>query len=172
MQNAVIHLEQYMTMVQWQLAIGNSKLIAPAKESQKTHNTLPCAKKVPKTVRIFRILFYKHLCKSFLLFWSMLSLNYICNRLKCSCLFSTVGGNVRVIRGCAFVEYNQEYNLSWNITSFHGAEESIKDNCHTTVNNTYVCTCGQHNCNGAKITQVSALLIAVLPLITFGIFHQ
>jgi len=82
----------------------------------------------------------------------------------CRKIYQDVRGDVRVIRGCAWEEYKRI-----------GAETSKKVDCYKTVMeeyNTYVCTCIGENCNGAKTTQVSALLIAVLPLITFGIFHQ
>lgn len=82
----------------------------------------------------------------------------------CRKIYQDVRGDVRVIRGCAWEEYKRV-----------GAEKSKKVDCYKTVMeeyNTYVCTCTDDFCNGAKITQVSALLIAVLPLITFGFFHQ
>jgi hypothetical protein len=82
----------------------------------------------------------------------------------CRKIYQDVRGDIRVIRGCAWEEYKRV-----------GAEKSKKVDCYKTVMeeyNTYVCTCIGDFCNGAKITQVPALLIAVLPLITFGIFHQ
>lgn len=82
----------------------------------------------------------------------------------CRKIYQDVRGDVRVIRGCAWEEYKRI-----------GEEKSKKTDCYKTVMeeyNTYVCTCEGENCNGAKTTQVSALLMAVLPLITFGIFHQ
>lgn len=82
----------------------------------------------------------------------------------CRKIYQDVRGDVRVIRGCAWEEYTRI-----------GETKSKKTACYKTVMeeyNTYVCTCEGNNCNGAKITQVSALLMAVLPLITFGIFHQ
>jgi len=82
----------------------------------------------------------------------------------CRKIYQDVRGDVRVIRGCAWEEYTRI-----------GEEKSKSDTCYKTVMeeyNTYVCTCTKDGCNGAKVTQVSALLLAVLPLITFGIFHQ
>jgi len=82
----------------------------------------------------------------------------------CRKIYQDVRGDVRIIRSCAWEEYTRI-----------GEDESKKDACYKTVMeeyNTYVCTCEGELCNGAKVTQVSALLIAVLPLITFGIFHQ
>jgi hypothetical protein len=82
----------------------------------------------------------------------------------CRKIYQDVRGDIRVIRGCAWEEYTRI-----------GEKESKKTACYKTVMeeyNTYVCTCEGDNCNGAKITQVSTLLMVVLPLITFGIFHQ
>jgi len=82
----------------------------------------------------------------------------------CRKIYQDVRGDVRIIRGCAWEEYTRI-----------GEEKSEKNTCYKTVMeeyNTYVCTCTEDGCNGAKVTQVSALLIAILPLITFGIFHQ
>jgi len=83
----------------------------------------------------------------------------------CRKIYQDVRGDVRVIRGCAWEEYTRL-----------GEKESQKNICYKTVMeeyNTYVCTCdNEEGCNGAKITQVSTLLMVALPLITFGIFHQ
>jgi len=82
----------------------------------------------------------------------------------CRKIYQDVRGDVRVIRGCAWEEYKRV-----------GAEKSKKVDCYKTVMeeyNTYVCTCTDDYCNGAKMTQVSVVLFAVLPLITFGLFHQ
>jgi hypothetical protein len=83
----------------------------------------------------------------------------------CRKIYQDVRGDIRVIRGCAWEEYTRL-----------GEKESQKNICYKTVMeeyNTYVCTCdNEEGCNGAKITQVSTLLMVALPLITFGIFHQ
>jgi len=65
-----------------------------------------------------------------------------------------------VTRGCVWEGYNYgPYNMG------------PKDECFY-ANATNVCTCIEDFCNRARITQVSAMLIAVLPLITLRIFHQ
>jgi len=82
----------------------------------------------------------------------------------CRKIYQDVRGDVRIIRGCAWEAYKRA-----------GEKVAKKTTCYKTVMeeyNTYVCTCETENCNGAKVTHVSALLIAIVPLITFGIFHQ
>merc|ERR1719336_413791 len=54
-------------------------------------------------------------------------------------------------------------------------KEDSQNNCYKTVMeeyNTYVCTCNNENfCNGASLTQASALLFALLPVVTMGLFR-
>jgi len=78
----------------------------------------------------------------------------------CRKIYQDVRGEVRVIRGCAWEENKKK--------------EDPKNNCYKTVMeeyNTYVCTCDSDLCNGASITHVSALLFALLPVLTMGLFR-
>lgn len=80
----------------------------------------------------------------------------------CRKIYQDVRGVVRVIRSCAWEEYVRD-------------GKKKKDVCYKTVMeeyNTYVCTCEGDNCNGAENFQISALLIAILPIITLGLFNQ
>lgn len=81
----------------------------------------------------------------------------------CRKIYQDVRGVVRVIRSCAWEKYTRD-----------GEEKS--DTCYKTVMeeyNTYVCTCtDKDGCNGAENIHVSALLIAILPIITLGLFNQ
>lgn len=77
----------------------------------------------------------------------------------CRKIYQDVRGVVRVIRSCAWEK--------------HPTKE--KTSCYKTVMeeyNTYVCSCEEDGCNGSENIQVSALLIAILPIITLGLFHQ
>jgi len=79
----------------------------------------------------------------------------------CRKIYQDVRGDVRVIRSCAW-ETNPK-------------KDDPENNCYKTVMeeyNTYVCTCNDENfCNGASLTQASALLFALLPVVTMGLFR-
>jgi len=79
----------------------------------------------------------------------------------CRKIYQDVRGDVRVIRSCAW-EKNPK-------------KDDPENNCYKTVMeeyNTYVCTCNDEKlCNGASLTQASALLFALLPVVTMGLFR-
>lgn len=80
----------------------------------------------------------------------------------CRKIYQDVRGVVRVIRSCAWEEYVRD-------------GKKLNDTCYKTVMeeyNTYVCTCVGDGCNGSENIQVSALLIAIIPIITLGLFSQ
>jgi len=74
----------------------------------------------------------------------------------------TGAGDAGVSRGCGWEGYNYG--------PFFGEGPPIGECIY--YNRKYMCTCMQDFCNGAKINQVSAMLIAVLTLITLRMFHQ
>jgi len=83
----------------------------------------------------------------------------------CRKIYQDVRGVVRIIRSCAWEEYDKKGETKFE----------QQNNCYKTVMeeyNTYVCTCNDESfCNGASLTQVSALLFAILPVVTMGLFR-
>jgi len=79
----------------------------------------------------------------------------------CRKIYQDVRGDVRVIRSCAWEE--------------NPKKDDPRNSCYKTVMeeyNTYVCTCDNESlCNGASLTQVSALSFALLPVVVMGLFR-